>query len=56
MKSKANFKPEELAALSPNDRREVMKFTKYLKLKTTKRGRNFIKTQKYWQDYENGTR
>ncbi len=51
MKSKANFTPEELAALSPNDRAEVMKFTRYLKLTQTRRGQRFLKTQEYWRTY-----
>lgn len=47
-----NFTSEQLAALSPNDRAEIQKFRRYLKLKTTKRGRKFLSSQKYWRNYQ----
>lgn len=47
-----NITAEQIAALSPNDRREFFKFKKYLKMKTTVFGRRMLKTQKYWRDYQ----
>lgn len=52
IKANTNFTAEQLAALSSNDRAEIQKFRRYLKLKKTKRGRAFLATQKYWRDYQ----
>ena len=48
----SNFTQEQLAALSPNDRKEALKFQRYLKLKQTKRGREVLRIQAYWRTYE----
>jgi hypothetical protein len=50
--SNTNLSTEQLNALSPNDRREVLKMKKYLKLQRTKHGREVLRTQKYWRDYQ----
>lgn len=47
-----NFTHEQLAALSPNDRKEIQKFRRYLKLQKTKRGRKFLQSQEYWRNYQ----
>lgn len=43
---------EQLKQLSAKDRSEIGKFKRYLKLKATRWGRNILKTQQYWKDYQ----
>lgn len=42
---------KNIDSLTENDKREVLKFAKYLRLQKTKRGRKYTSTQKYWKDY-----
>lgn len=41
----------EKGNLSENDRRELTQFNKFMRMKKTKRGKNYLATQKFWKDY-----
>lgn len=47
-----NFTAKQFATLSKNDRSELMKFQRFLKLQKTKWGRKILITQQYWRDYQ----
>lgn len=43
---------KQFASLTPNDRSEITKFQRYLKMKMSKKGRMNLSTQKNWKNYQ----